>query len=71
MVKSCSIRIIFALTAFYNWFIKHLDSVTAYLNSNIDVLVCFELPNSYQEAGKVVLLRKTILWLEAIYLLVE
>ncbi len=60
MVKSCSTRILFALAAFYNWFIEHLDAVAAYLNSNIDVLLYVELPNGYREAGKVALLRKTI-----------
>ena len=39
MVKSCSTRILFALAAFYNWFIEHLDAVTAYLNSNIAFLI--------------------------------
>ncbi len=60
VVKSCSTRILFALAAFYNWFIEHLDAVTAYLNSNLDVLLYVELLNGYWEAGKVALLRKTI-----------
>ena len=60
VVKSCSTRILFTLAAFYNWFIEHLDAVTAYLNSNLDVLLYVELLNGYLEAGKVALLRKTI-----------
>ena len=60
VAKSCSVRILFALAAYYGWFIEHLDMVTVYLNSDIDVLLYFKLPNGYKDQGKAVLLRKTI-----------
>ena len=60
VAKSCSIRILFALAAYYGWYIEHLDAVTAYLNSDIDVLLYVELPDGYKEPGKAALLRKTI-----------
>lgn len=60
VAKSCSIRILFALAAYYGWFIEHLDAVTAYLNSNIDVLLYVELPDEYKQADRAALLRKTI-----------
>ncbi len=71
VAKSCSTRILFTLAAFYNWFIEHLNAVTAYLNLNIDVLLYFELPNGYREAGKVALIKKYYLWVEAICSQVE
>ena len=60
VAKSCSIRILFALAAYYGWFIEHLDAVTAYLNSDIDVLLYVELPDGYKQADRAALLRKTI-----------
>ena len=53
-------RILFALAAYYSWFIEHLDVVIVYLNSDIDVHLYVELPDGYKERGAAALLRKTI-----------
>ena len=50
----------FALVAYYSWYIEHLNVVIAYLNFNIDILLYVELPNGYKELGKAVQLRKSI-----------
>ena len=60
VTKSCSVRILFALIAYYGWFIEYLDVITAYLNSDIDVLLYLELSDGYKDSGKAALLRKTI-----------
>ena len=50
----------FALAAYYGWYIEHLDTVTAYLNFDIDVLLYVKFSDGYKEPGKAALLRKTI-----------
>lgn len=60
VAKSYNIRILFALATYHGWFIKHLDVITAYLNSNIDVLLYLKLLDGYKQPGMAVLLRKTI-----------
>ena len=60
VAKSFSIKILFALAAYYGQYIEHLDAVTIYLNFDIDVLLYIELPDGYKDPGKIALLRKTI-----------
>ena len=60
VVKSCSMRILFILAAYYAWYIEHFDAVTASLNSDINVLLYVELPDGYKKLGKAALLRKII-----------
>lgn len=60
VIKSCNITISFALAAYHGWFIEDLDTVTAYLNENIDVLLYLEWPDGYKQPGIATLLRKTI-----------
>lgn len=60
VAKSYSISILFALVAYYGWFIKNFDAVITYFNSNIDVLLYVKLLNGYKQPSMVTLLRKTI-----------
>ncbi len=60
VIKSCTIRILLALAAFYGWSVEQMDAVTAYLNSEIDVVLYIEAPTGYNTLGKVCLLRRTI-----------
>ena len=60
MIKSCTIRVLHALAAYYSWSIEQIDAFTVYLNSNIDVILYIETPPNYKIAGKVCYLQKTI-----------
>ena len=60
VAKSCNIRILFVLAAYYSWYIKHLNAVIAYINSDIDVLLYVKLLDRYKESEKAELLRKNI-----------
>ena len=60
VVKSCTTQVLNALAAHYGWNIEQMDAVTAYLNSDIDVILYIETPTGYKIVGKICLLRKTI-----------
>ena len=64
VVKSCTTQILLALAAFYGWSVEQMNAVTAYLNSEIDVVLYIEAPTGDKTLCKVYLLRKTVYGLQ-------
>ena len=60
VIKSCTTRTLLALAAFYSLSIEQIDSVTAYSNSKIDVMLYIKSPAGSTIIGKVCLLWRTI-----------
>ena len=49
-----------ALAAHYGWNIEQIDTVRAYLNSDIGIIFYIKTPTGYEIVGKIYLFRKTI-----------
>ena len=60
VIKSCTTRTLLALAAFYSLSIEQMDSVTAYLNLEIDVMLYIKSLAGSTIIDKVCLLWKTI-----------
>ena len=60
IAKYCTMTILFALAAYYVWFIGHFVIVIVYPNSDIDVFLYVKLLNRYKERDVAALLKKSI-----------
>ncbi len=60
IVKSRTTQVLNALGAYYKWNIKQMDAVTAYLNSDINVILYIKTPTGYKIVGRICFFRKTI-----------
>ncbi len=60
VVKSYTTWVLNVLATYYGWNIEQIDTVTAYLNSDINVILYIKTSTSYKIVGKICFLKKTI-----------
>ncbi|SLM35698.1 hypothetical protein LPUS_05056 [Lasallia pustulata] len=51
VVKSQTIKILFALAIYFGWYIEQIDIVTAFLYGNIDGVIYVEMPHGFGIPG--------------------
>ena len=60
VVKSQTIKILFALAIYFGWYIEQIDIVTAFLYGNIDGVIYVEMPHGFGIPGMVCKLQKAL-----------
>jgi hypothetical protein len=60
VVKWNTIRVLFALAAFYDLELFQMDAITAFLNRDLDEIIYMDLPKGYEQAGMICKLLKSL-----------
>jgi len=60
VVKWNTIRLLFALAAFYDLELVQMDAITAFLNRDLDEIIYMDLPKGYEQVGMICQLLKSL-----------
>ena len=60
VVKTATVKVLFALATHFDWHVEQMDVVTAFLNGAIDGVIYVEQPTGFEVDGMVCLLNKAL-----------
>jgi hypothetical protein len=60
VVKWNTIRVLFALAAFYDLELLQMEAITALLNGDLDEIIYMDLPEGYEQVGMICQLLKSL-----------